>query len=425
MCILPVWIGIDDTDSYSGGCTTWFAAKLAMKFKDRLMDFPYLVRLNPEIPWKTRGNGALAIKLASLSQEEAQEAAEFVLSGAREEGKTNPSFLVVWGDPQEQRFAMKAITDIITRAELQAALNRLRPISKYFLKREKKMRGLIGCIAAVSHAWSDYTYELIAYRDDQSYDRPEYTDDVLWMDSLTAPITFLNFDRETGKPLIYPHGPDPVLYGIRGEDPIVLKASAKILRNTSSFSMIFRTNQGTDEHIVKIDSFREAYPYTTVSMEAHVLSGPNIIMGGHVVLDLMDKHGNWGQVIFYRQSGNLNRAARKLRKNDLIQVWGGVRPEAGIKVINAQGFKLIAADTTSHEVPLCPFCHRKMREVNQDRYYCNICGVYAQGKATSQIKRDLLLMRAYQPSSSGFKHLMKPGGRRRVPIAHEIRASLT
>src|SRR5260370_41265851 len=57
-------IGIDDTDSEKGGCTTYtatvlFQELLSQGFKPS--DFPWLVRLNPNIPWKTRGNGALAI----------------------------------------------------------------------------------------------------------------------------------------------------------------------------------------------------------------------------------------------------------------------------------------------------------------------------------------------------------------------------
>jgi len=31
------------------------------------MDYPYLVRLNPNIPWKTRGNGAVCIHFKKTS----------------------------------------------------------------------------------------------------------------------------------------------------------------------------------------------------------------------------------------------------------------------------------------------------------------------------------------------------------------------
>jgi len=57
-------IGIDDTDSEKGGCTTYTATVLFQELSSRGFkpsDFPWLVRLNPNIPWKTRGNGALAV----------------------------------------------------------------------------------------------------------------------------------------------------------------------------------------------------------------------------------------------------------------------------------------------------------------------------------------------------------------------------
>src|SRR6266699_3018843 len=57
-------IGIDDTDSEKGGCTTYTATVLFQDLIERGFkpsDFPWLVRLNPNIPWKTRGNGALAV----------------------------------------------------------------------------------------------------------------------------------------------------------------------------------------------------------------------------------------------------------------------------------------------------------------------------------------------------------------------------
>jgi len=54
-----MWVGIDDTDSLKGGCTTYVATELVDKLKYDLIGFPRLVRLNPNIPWKTRGNEQL------------------------------------------------------------------------------------------------------------------------------------------------------------------------------------------------------------------------------------------------------------------------------------------------------------------------------------------------------------------------------
>ena len=55
-------IGIDDTDSVTGGCTTWLATEIIKELSEfDLIGHPRLVRLNPNVPWKTRGNGAVAM----------------------------------------------------------------------------------------------------------------------------------------------------------------------------------------------------------------------------------------------------------------------------------------------------------------------------------------------------------------------------
>src|SRR2546426_8046037 len=63
---MVLWIGIDDTDSLQGMCTTFLATEIVRDLtRDYdLVGFPRLVRLNPNIPWKTRGNGAVCLRIA-------------------------------------------------------------------------------------------------------------------------------------------------------------------------------------------------------------------------------------------------------------------------------------------------------------------------------------------------------------------------
>ena len=58
-------IGIDDTDSNEGMCTTYLGALLLEELQayGTVETLPLLVRLNPTIPYKTRGNAAVALKL--------------------------------------------------------------------------------------------------------------------------------------------------------------------------------------------------------------------------------------------------------------------------------------------------------------------------------------------------------------------------
>jgi len=61
-----IHIGIDDTDSPKGMCTTFLSyeiVKFLEKQKVEMLDYPSLIRFNPNIPWKTRGNGAVRLTI--------------------------------------------------------------------------------------------------------------------------------------------------------------------------------------------------------------------------------------------------------------------------------------------------------------------------------------------------------------------------
>ena len=63
---MKLHIGFDDTDSTRGGCTTYVAALIIERLRKldvSFIDYPALVRLNPNVPWKTRGNGALCLRI--------------------------------------------------------------------------------------------------------------------------------------------------------------------------------------------------------------------------------------------------------------------------------------------------------------------------------------------------------------------------
>ena len=67
-----IHIGFDDTDSPKGMCTTYLAYRLVNLLKKEhvdFLDYPNLIRFNPNIPWKTRGNGAVGIKISTKNPE--------------------------------------------------------------------------------------------------------------------------------------------------------------------------------------------------------------------------------------------------------------------------------------------------------------------------------------------------------------------
>ena len=67
-----MWIGFDDTDSRDGGCTTYVCFEFVSRLYEKgycLCEYPRLVRLNPQVPWKTRGNGAVAVHVGRVGED--------------------------------------------------------------------------------------------------------------------------------------------------------------------------------------------------------------------------------------------------------------------------------------------------------------------------------------------------------------------
>ena len=66
-------VGIDDTDSPRGLCTTYLAYRIAVDLRPdvEVLCYPRLVRLNPNVPFKTRGNAAVCLKIEAADPETA------------------------------------------------------------------------------------------------------------------------------------------------------------------------------------------------------------------------------------------------------------------------------------------------------------------------------------------------------------------
>ncbi len=116
------WIAFDDTDDYEKGCTTFVMYNFIKEFlktrsEDRILGLPRLVRLNPYIPFKTRGgNAAVALKVKVEDPRELLELGgvnvvdEFSARGA----KTSPG-IVVSMTSSERWFYYSALSDVVPR----------------------------------------------------------------------------------------------------------------------------------------------------------------------------------------------------------------------------------------------------------------------------------------------------------------------
>jgi tRNA(Ile2)-agmatinylcytidine synthase len=262
----------------------------------------------------------------------------------------------------------------------------------------------------------DHTYELIAYRAPENRGKPRRLDlaSVAKMNEKTVPLTFNNVDPETGRILITPHGPDPILYGIRGETPAVVKRAHKMIRSLEPIERwtIFRTNHGTDAHLRRINSISEVRPYHPIIVRGTVTHTPKIIPRRHVVFSISD---NTGQVdcAAYEPTGDLRKAAGQLIMGDHVEAYGGVRPSSSRRLVtvNLEKFRVLdlAPKTVLHN-PFCPNCGRRLKSMGTNKgFRCEKCGFRGRKleKVGVEAKRDLK-QRLYVTSPRSQRHLTKP-----------------
>src|SRR4030066_1606370 len=360
-------IGIDDTDSTTKGCTTYIAALLVEKLeklKAEFIDYPNLVRLNPNVPWKTRGNGALCLRF-EYDEETESEIKEAAICLLEEQADlnfkgTDPGIVFFKKPqiPQEVKdFARNAITGIVTLKEAINLINKFEGEALGY----NTCRGIIGALAAIGeNLVGDHTYELIAYRtrENRGAKRKVDADSIFEMDKLTQPYTFNNVDLEKRRVIITPRGPDPILLGIRGEKPEIVREAFAIVKPLEPVErwVIFRTNQDTDADIRKVPALSEIKPYSSVVAKAVVSRNPRLIPLRHGLFSVRDDGAevDWAA---YEPTGALRKIARELIVGDLVEVYGAVRRPSKDKAltINLEKINILSlAQKVAHENPVCP-----------------------------------------------------------------------
>jgi tRNA(Ile2)-agmatinylcytidine synthase len=416
-------IGIDDTDSLRKGCTTYVASLLVEKLMNldaRFTDYPNLVRLNPNIPWKTRGNGALCLRM-DCDEGSVEDVKEAVVETVEANSDldcagTDPGvvFLSKKMVPKEVRnFAQNTIQGIV---KLNDALRLVKKLGAKAVG-YKSGRGIIGALAAVGETLEgDHTYELIAYRFPENRGTRRSVDaaSVRAMDKKTAPLTFNNIDSETGRVLITPRGPDPVFFGIRGENPVVVKEAFDMIQCGEPIErwVIFRTNQGTDAHLRKTSGIDGVRPFHPLIVRGIVVNGPKIVPRRHVIFSIKDGRATI-DCAAYEPTGDLRKAARQLMVGDKIEVSGAIRPsfETHPMTINLEKICIIQlVPKVSLHNPKCPKCGKAMSSMGKAQgYRCEKCGYKSKQLTKIQTTQERALEKGlYITSSHSQRHLTKP-----------------
>ena len=418
-------IGIDDTDSRVGGCTTYTAALLFQELVSKgfkPLDYPWLVRLNPNIPWKTRGNGALSLHF-TLAEEQLQEVKKIAIATIERttdlnQRSTDPAVVFFKGPVPTplSEFSTRALHSVLSVREARHIAEAL-DVETHLLKGP---RGLIGALASIgANLCQDHTFEIIAYRTRENIgttSRRVNYDSVRLMDAKFRGLTFNNIDPETGRVLICPHGPDPVLFGIRGEDPdSVAKAFNQVdVDEPIERVMIFKTNQGTDAHLSCRRTIEILRPYQSTVITGNINDTPRILRGGHVIFRTGDETGSV-DCAAYRATGPVRETALQLVPGDSVTVSGGIHPRPlGELTLNVEKLEVTElVDRVRLENPYCSICGARCESMGKGQgFRCRKCK--ARLPKTSRVQKPeprKITTGVYLPPPRAHRHLTKPSSR--------------
>ncbi|MDD5502805.1 MAG: tRNA(Ile)(2)-agmatinylcytidine synthase [Candidatus Thermoplasmatota archaeon] len=429
-----MWIGIDDTDSRSGMCTTYLMALLAEELSKRkigIIGYPKLVRLNPSVPWKTRGNAALAIQIgagagakyiigkigrkqifgfeksAGEPKQGKKEVFEILMplfekNAQVQDENTNPGLVVV-DEKLPESIYWKAVQDIV---EIEDA-KRLLSENKAEFEGLKNGRGLVGASAAIAWPAQRKTYEIIAYRQKKNIgaQRKISEKSVIEMDKV-HPETFDNYDYENKVIKIAPNTPCPILFGIRAVAPEILPdALSKIKSEPMERWILFETNQGSDDHLVR-RKVAEVKSFLSSIVSGVVSEAPHEITGGHVFFKIKDDTGEL-ECAAYEPTKQFRNVIRQLCEGDQVTVYGATRDER--LTLNLEKIKIenVAEVLEKVENPTCA-CGQRMHSMGKAGYRCRACGSKKPKSAAKFVKVERTLKpRWYEVPPVARRHLSR------------------
>ncbi|MDG5759745.1 tRNA(Ile)(2)-agmatinylcytidine synthase [Natronococcus sp. A-GB1] len=413
-------VGLDDTDSRERGmCTTYVAKTIAERLErsgasvSRLI----LVRLNPAVEYKTRGNAALAIHTdcaPASAFEIARERLERLAETADE--RTHPGLVVADHDPEESptdvsEFSRLAIRTHLERADATALIDG----HGYRSWHAGNGRGRIGALAAIGarNELEEWTYERISYRESERWGTPREVDaeSIFAAADREYPRVWDTVDRGEGETVCVPHTPGPILYGIRGDDPDAISRVAEGIESEPvASSRLFVTNQGTDVHLRdgSIESVRDGRAYR---VDGRVASEPETRRGGHVfvTLDGLDDDRDRDErpsleCAAFEPTKRFRDRVRALRVGDRLTVCG----EVTRGTLKLEKFALQERVETERVTPTCPDCGRTMESAGRNQgYRCRDCKTSAPEKETVALERDLE-EGWYEVPPCARRHVAKP-----------------
>lgn len=427
-------VAFDDTDDAGGGCTTHLLWRALLSVPElALRGLPRLVRLNPNVPHKTRGNGAVCFELcvpegaqvqvgelmgrevrafpdgAPVSPEAAAGVADRVWKAMQDECRpgSDPCLVVVPEAPPQGLY-WAAVRWRVEVPDAQAALRRLAGVEV-----RGGGRGLVGALAAAAWPGPPDSFEFIAYRLPGRRGTPRQVarEPLLLLDGTGA--TFHTLDPSEDRLACVPGTPCPVLVGLRGLDPQRLsEASRRALFAAAGEPVegwaLWATNQASGDHVTAVDRISDAPAWSTVRVRATVEGLPEDKRGGRVEVAMLDPAGEPFLAVAFEPTRDFRRVVRMLRPGDVVEATGALA-EGRVRLEKLRVVRL-AHPQVKLENPVCPRCGRRMR--SKGRFHGYRCreghGSAPESAAVYEAEARSLREGAYEVPVMARRHLHRP-----------------
>ncbi len=416
---MPI-LGIDDTDSRTEMCTTYLTIEILKNSNLDLIGFPRLVRLNPNIPLKTRGNAAISLTLGRgegkkevvgrIGEESINSFKRYreermdidimsiIEKFSPKEKDTNPA-LVIGREKNDENFYWDAVREFVDYAKV------VDKVKGDFWSINGQV-GIVGANAAISWPERNPTYELIAYLEREMWSGSHFVDDSSSkLIERTFVDTFDNFDFKNNYNAIRPTTKTPVLFGIRSIEPTRLIDYERYIKSEpfSSF-VIYKTNQATDDHLVE-RTIEESKLYSSSIIRGFVSSEPSWSRGGILSFDI-ESNGKKIRVVAMEPTKEFRTLLSKLTRGDEVRVYGGITK---VGFINIEKIEVISVSRIKEiRPPLCPKCKTRMESVGRSGgFRCRKCGARSN-KGEERTENREIAPGFYEVPIIARRHLARP-----------------
>jgi tRNA(Ile2)-agmatinylcytidine synthase len=422
-----MFLSIDDTDSAAGGCTTEMLFHVLAELPDLApRGMPRLVRLNPNVPWKTRGNGAVCVELVRPSgahavvgewqglemraypDGEAVPATPDVLAAAwavieqLSQPDAFPAVALFDSSPSPLHY-WAAVRTLVEPSEVQQFMT-----AQGILHRARgDGRALIGCLASASWSGPATSYEFIAYRTPERIGSPRSVNSSHLYGLDKTGITFHTEDSLEGALSCVPNTPCPVLLGLRGTEPEQLLQTCRSTIPLAAEEplegwILWATNQASGDHVTPVDSLVEAIDGMTIRLSATVTTSAETQPGGHVRVAAEDMNGDSLVAMAFEPTKSFRAIVRQLEAGDQVTFTGGISASA----IRRESLTIHSCAAVKASNPL--HCGRSMKSRGLDAgYKCATCGKTVESSAAVFNDRSHLVG-SYEVPIIARRHLHRP-----------------